>query len=90
MVWVLVVWADDVQNASVQVGGDLLGKSGYPGPGGADDLPGVRLGIAGKDPEHGAFAGSVDAEQADAVAPLDMEFHIVKQGVPAVTQTHVF
>ena len=80
----------DVDDPALQVGGHLLGEPAHPEAGRRDDLPVVRFGFASQDAHHGALAGAVGAEQADAVSALDVELHLVQQGESTETQGNVF
>ena len=82
--------ADDVKNPPGQVEWDLLGEPADAGSGGLDDFPQVRLGLPGENAEHGAFAGPIGTQQADAISSLNMELHIIQQGKTAITHTDIF
>jgi hypothetical protein len=90
IIGILVSGADDIQCMAVEVAWDLLGEAGDTDFRCPDDLAGIRFGFAGQDAEHGAFPRAVDAKQADAVTPLDVQFHIIEQRFTPEAEADIF
>jgi hypothetical protein len=75
---------EHLHDRALDVVGNFLDQPRHHGGVGQDQLAVVRRFLAGDDPHQARFASAVAADQADALARLDLEIDLVEQGCGTV------